>query len=103
MLKNQERAVRKVIIDNDYTTFPYKIGVDRCIGSCNDNDNPFLKFSLPDSNKNISVKSLDLISNKNVLKNISFHQSCKCGCLLDEKVFKIIFKNLIKINVDVNV
>ena len=32
------------------------------------------------------MKSLDLISNKNVLKNISFHQSCKCGCLLDEKV-----------------
>ena len=27
-----------------------------------------------------------LLSNKNVLKNISFHRSCKCGCLLDEKV-----------------
>ena len=23
---------------------------------------------------------------KNVLKNISFHQNCKCGCLLDKKV-----------------
>ena len=45
-----------------------------------------LKFFLPDSIKNISVKSFDLISKKNVLKNISFHQSCKCGCLLDEKV-----------------
>ena len=32
------------------------------------------------------MKSLDLTSNKNVLKNISFHQSCKCGCLLDKKV-----------------
>ena len=67
-------------------TFPYKIGVDRCIGSCNDKYNPFLKFYLPYSIKNISVKSFDLISKKNVLKNISFHQSCKCGCLLDEKV-----------------
>ena len=86
LLKNQECTVRKVITDNYYMTFPYKIGVDRCIGSCTDKDNPYFKFCLPDSIKNISVKSFDLISNKNVLKNISFHQSCKCGCLLDKKV-----------------
>ena len=86
MLKNQEHAVRKVITDHEYMTFPYKIGVDRCIGSCDDKDNRYFKFCLPDSIKNISVKSLDLISKKHVLKNISFHQSCKCGCLLDEKV-----------------
>ena len=88
LLKNQECAVRKVITDNDYMTFPYKIGVDRCIGSCNDKDNLYFKFCLPDSIKNISVKSFDLISKKIVLKNskVSFHQSCKRGCLLDEKV-----------------
>ena len=31
LLENQECAVRKVIIDNDYMTFPFKIGADRCI------------------------------------------------------------------------
>ena len=36
LLKNQECKVRKVIIDNDYMTFPYKIKVDKCVGSCND-------------------------------------------------------------------
>ena len=87
LLKNQECKVRKVIIDNDYMTFPYKIKVDKCNESCNDNDNPYFKVCLPDSIKNIRVKSLDLISKKNVLKNISFHENCKCGCLLDEKVF----------------
>ena len=66
-------------------TFPYKIKVDKCIGSCNDRDNPYFKVCLPDSITNISVKSFDLISKKNVLKNISFHQNFKCGCLLDEK------------------
>ena len=86
MLKNQECTVRKVIIDNDCMTFPYKIGVDRCTGSCNDKDNPFLKFCLPYSIKNISVKSFDLISKKNVLKNISFHQSCKCGLFIRWKI-----------------
>ena len=99
LLKNQDCAIRKVIIDNDYMTFPYKIGADRCIGSCNDKDNPYFKFCLPDCIKNIGVKSFNLLSNKNVLKNISFHQSCKYGCLLDE----IIYKNGIKINANAKV
>ena len=63
-------------------TFPYKIAKYPYNGK----DNPYFKVCLPDSIKNISVKSFDLISQKTVLKNISFHQSCKCGCLLDEKV-----------------
>ena len=58
--------------------YPYKIGVDRYIESC--------KICLPDSVKNISVKSLDLIPQRLVFKNISFHKACKCGCLLDAKV-----------------
>ena len=72
LLKNQECAVRKVIIDNSYITFPYKIGVDRCIGSCNDKDNPYLKFCLLNSIKNVRVKSFDLLSNENVLKILVF-------------------------------
>ena len=67
-------------------TFPYKIGVDRCIGSCNSKNNPYYKVCLPDSIKNISVKSLDLISQELITKNISFHKSCKCSCLLDKNV-----------------
>ena len=67
-------------------TFPYKILVDKCIGSCNDVENPYFKVCLPDSIKNISLRFLDLISRKSALKNISFHKSCKRGCLLDEKV-----------------
>ena len=85
LLKNQGCKVRKVITDNDYMTFPYKTGVGRCIGSCN-NKNPYYKICLPDVVKNITIRSFDLVSQKNVLKTISFHQSCKCGCLLDEKV-----------------
>ena len=67
-------------------TFPYKIKVDKCVGSCNDKDNPYFKVCTPEVAKNISVKIFDLISQKNVLKNITFHKSCKCDCLLDEKV-----------------
>ena len=67
-------------------TFPYKIGVNRCVGSFNDVENPYYKVCLPDVVKNVSVKSFDLISKRHVLKNISFHQSCKRGCLLDETI-----------------
>ena len=85
LLKNYEFKVRKVIVDNDYMTFPYKIRIDRCIGSCNNEKNPYHKICLPDSVKNINVKSLNLISQRLVFKNISFHKTCKRGCLLDEK------------------
>ena len=86
LLKNQECRVSKVIVDNIYMTFPYKIKVGKCVGSCNDAENPYFKVCLPDTGKNISVKSFDLLSRKSILKNISFHKSCICGCLLDENV-----------------
>ena len=67
-------------------TFPYKSKVDKCVGSCNDVGNPYFKVCLPDIVKNVRVKVFDLMSQENVLRNVSFHKSCKCGCLLDEKV-----------------
>ena len=67
-------------------TFPYKIRVNRCVGSCNGKNNLYFNFFSPEIVKNISVKVLDLLSKKCVKKNVSFHNSCKCGCLLDEKV-----------------
>ena len=85
-LKNQECGVKKVIIDNDYMTFTYKIKVDKCVGSCNDVETPYFKICLYGIVENISVEVFDLISQQNVLKNIIFHKSCKCDCLLDEKV-----------------
>ena len=85
LLKHQECKLRKVIFENDYITFPYKIKIYRPVGSCNDKGNPYIEVCLPDSVKNISVKVFDLISRENVLRNVSFHESCKCDCLLDEK------------------
>ena len=49
-------------------TFPYKIKVDRCVGSCNDMDNPYYKACTPDIFKNISAKVFDLILQQNQLK-----------------------------------
>ena len=32
LLKNQECEIRKVIVNSDCMTFPYKIKVDKCVG-----------------------------------------------------------------------
>ena len=37
-------------------TFPYKIKVNRCVGSCNDKDNPYFKVFIPEIIKNSSAK-----------------------------------------------
>ena len=66
--------------------FPYKIGINKCIGSCNIENEPYFKTCLPDIVKNITVKSLNLLTKEFVFKNITFHQNCKCDCLLDEEV-----------------
>ena len=68
-------------------TFPYKIKVDRCIGSCNNITNPYSRVYVPDIVKNISVRGFDLISQQNELRNIEFHESCKCNCLLNQPVY----------------
>ena len=48
--------------------YPYKIKVDRCIGSCNNITNPYSKVCIPDVVKNISVKVFDLISQQNEIR-----------------------------------
>ena len=68
IVKKSRMQFKKVIIDNDYMTFPYKIKVDKCLGSCNDVENPYFKVCSPDSVKNISGNVFDLISKKNILK-----------------------------------
>ena len=57
LLKNQGCKARKVIVDNDYMTFPYKINAGKCVGSCNDMENPYFKVCMSDVVKNINVKS----------------------------------------------
>ena len=68
LLKYQKCSVKKVIVNNDYIAFPYKIKVDRCLGSCNNLTNPYSKVCVPDIVQNISVKILIRYLNKMNLK-----------------------------------
>ena len=85
-LKNQECRVRKVVADNKYMAFPYKIEVNKCVGSCNNISNLHAKVCIPDIAKNTTVKMFDLINLTNTTKQIKWHESCKCVCKINSSV-----------------
>ena len=85
-LKNQDCKVRKVIVDNKYMAFPYKIEIDRCVGICNDINNPHSKVCIPDIVKNVTVKMFDLMNLENTTEQVKFHESSKCVCKINSSV-----------------
>ena len=86
-LRNQEFRVRKVVINNDYMTYPFNIEVHTCNGSCDNVTDLYSKMSVPDVIKNNTVKVLNLILQQSITKQIAFHESCKYVCTLDPTVF----------------
>ena len=82
-MKNQEFKVREVVINNDYMLFPFSIKVNRCNGHCNNISNPYSRVCVPNVIKNITAKVFNLMSWKNKIKQIKWHESCRRVCRLD--------------------
>ena len=64
-MNNQERKTRTKIINinnNEPVFYPFNIKVNKCSGSCNNVNNPYAKFCIPDVVKNINVKVFNLMS-----------------------------------------
>ena len=85
-LKNQECNVRKVIVDNKYMAYPYIIKVNKCVGSCNDINNPHSRVCIPDITKNVAAKVFDPMTLTNTTMQVEFHESCKCVCKINSSV-----------------
>ena len=66
--------------------YPDKIKVNRCVGSCNDINNPHSKVCVSDITKNVAVKMFDLMTLTNTTKQVEFHESCKCFCKIKSSV-----------------
>ena len=58
--------------------YPYKIKVNRCVGSCNEINNPHSKMRIPDVTKNATVKMFDLMNLENTTKQVECHENCNC-------------------------
>ena len=88
-MNNQECKMRTKILNtnnNEPVFYPFSIAVNKCIGGCNNINDPFAKLGVPDVVRNINVKIFNLISFTKQTKHIKWHKTCKCKCTLDARV-----------------
>ena len=88
-VNNQGCRIRPEIINinsNKPTFYPYSIKVNKCSGSWNNINDPYVKLCVPNVVKNINVKVFNLMSRTNEARHIKWHETCRCKCILDESV-----------------
>ena len=88
-MNNQECKARTKIISvntDEPVFYPFSIKVNKCRGSCNNINDPFAKFCVPDVIKNINVKVFNLMLRINETRHKIWHETCKCICRLTASV-----------------
>ena len=89
-MNNPECKIRSEIINfnnNEPMFYPYSISINKCKGSCNTINDPYVKLCVPDTIKNINVKVFYLTNERtNETRHIKWHKTCKCRCRLDASV-----------------
>ena len=104
-MNNQWWKIRPqvVYINSDNTFFyTYSIEVNKCGGSCNDINNPYSKFCLPNAVKNINVEVFNLLSRTNETRCKEQHKKFVSANVDDMQVFVMNKDVGTKINEDVN-
>ena len=82
-IKNQEFKIRPQVVNinrNNSIFYPFSIKINKCIGNCNNINDPYAKICVPDIIKNLTVKVFNLVSRTNETKFIECHEKCKCMC-----------------------
>ena len=72
-MKNQECKVRPKIADinsNNPIFYPFSVKINRCIGNCNNINDPYARICVPDIVKNLNVKVFNLMSLTNATRSI---------------------------------
>ena len=80
-MNNQECKTRTKIINinsNEPVFYPFSIKINKCSGSCNNINDPYVRLCLPDVVKNIDLKVFNLMSWSHQTKQIKWYESCKC-------------------------
>ena len=86
---NQKCMLRPKIIDlnaDEPVFYPYSIKGNKCSGTCDSINNPFAKLCVPDAIKSVNVKVFDLIARINKMRQVVWHETCKCVCRLSEAI-----------------
>ena len=88
-MNNQACKVRPEIINvnsNERVFYPFSIKTSKCSGSCNNINDPYAQICVPDVVKDLTVKVFNLMSRTNEKRDIKWHETCKCKCILDASV-----------------
>ena len=88
---NQECKPRPKILDvnegiGEALFYPYNALVNKCSGSCNTLDDSMARICVPNIIKNVSIKVYNSLMRLNETRNVLWHESCKCVCLLNSSV-----------------
>ena len=88
-ITNQECTVRLEIVNanKDQPIFyRFSVKTSKCVGSCNNINDPYAKMCIADVVKNLNVKVFNLMSRTNETRHTEWHETCKCKCRLDASV-----------------
>ena len=66
--------------------YPYNVQVNKCSGNCNTLDDPMATIWVPNIIKNVNIKVYNFLMRLNETRNVLWHESCKCVCLLNSSV-----------------
>ena len=66
--------------------YRYIVLVNKCSGSCNTLDDPMARICVPNIIKNVNIKVYNFLMRLNETRNVLWHESCKCVCLLNSSV-----------------
>ena len=64
----------------------YNALVNKCSGSCNTLKDPMARLCVPNIIKNVNIKVYNFLMRLNETRNVLWHESCKCVCLLNSSV-----------------
>ena len=85
-MKNQECKIRTEVINinrDNPIFYPFSIRINKCCRNCNNINNPYTKICVPDVIKDLNVKVFNLMSRTNEIRDIKWHEKCKCECILN--------------------
>ena len=85
---DQECKPRPKILDvnegiGEALFYLYNVLVNKCSESCNMLEDPMARICVPNIIKNVNIKVYNFLMWLNETRNVLWHESCKCVCLLN--------------------
>ena len=88
-MNNQECKGRPKIVNinsNEPLFYSFSIKTSKCSSSCNNINDSYAKFYVPNVVENLNINVFNLMSRTNEIRHTKWHETCKCQCRLDARV-----------------